>query len=396
MGNRVYLDNAASSPISSEVYREMLGSFTNHYANANSLHSFGRETAFALENARERIARAIGASSNEIFFTSGGTESNNWSIIGIAKANRDRGNHVIVSAIEHHSVIEACKVLENDGFEISYVPVDARGIIKYSELVKMIRPETVLISIMSANNIVGSIQPLHAIAELAKINNIFFHTDAIQAIGEIDIDVKKLNIDSMSFSAHKINGPKGIGAIYLRRGIKIEKFLVGGEQERSMRAGTLSVPVVVGFAKAVEIATKNMSENIRIKNQLKKYLFKRIKETIPNVFLNGHSSQRLSGNLNISFEGVNGEAVAVLLDDYGVAVSATSACESTTMYPSHVLRAMNLEPERIFSAVRISLSKDNTESELDFAVEKLAKAVKKLRSVSPVRLYNMRGGRDDV
>lgn len=396
MVNRVYLDNAASSPISSEVYREMLNSFSNHYANANSLHSFGRETSLALEDARNKIAKAIGASSNEIFFTSGGTESNNWSIIGIAKANRDRGNHIIVSEIEHHSVIEACKVLQNDGFEISYVPVDNRGIIKYNELVKLIRPETVLISIMTANNIVGTIQPLYAISELAKSNNIFFHTDAIQAVGEIDIDVKRLNIDSMSISAHKINGPKGIGAVYLRRGIRIEKFLVGGEQERNMRAGTLSVPVVVGFAKAIEIATKNMGENIRIKNQLKKYFFRKIKETIPNVFLNGHSSQRLSGNLNLSFEGINGEALAVLLDEYGVAVSATTACESTTMYPSHVLLAMNLEPSRVFSAVRFSLSKENTEGELDFVVEKLSKAVKKLRSVSPVRLYNMRGGRDDI
>lgn len=396
MVNRVYLDNAASSPISSEVYREMLNSFSNHYANANSLHSFGRETSLALEDARNKIAKAIGASSNEIFFTSGGTESNNWSIIGIAKANRDRGNHIIVSEIEHHSVIEACKVLQNDGFEISYVPVDNRGIIKYNELVKLIRPETVLISIMTANNIVGTIQPLYAISELAKSNNIFFHTDAIQAVGEIDIDVKRLNIDSMSISAHKINGPKGIGAVYLRRGIRIEKLLVGGEQERNMRAGTLSVPVVVGFAKAIEIATKNMGENIRIKNQLKKYFFRKIKETIPNIFLNGHSSQRLSGNLNLSFEGINGEALAVLLDEYGVAVSATTACESTTMYPSHVLLAMNLEPSRVFSAVRFSLSKENTEGELDFVVEKLSKAVKKLRSVSPVRLYNMRGGRDDI
>ena len=385
--SNVYLDYAATTPISSEVYREMLTALNDCYGNASSLYALGREADEALEVARERVAKAIGADPSEIYFTSGGSESNNWAIKGIAHANKQKGNHIITSAIEHPSVLESCKALEKEGFEVTYIPVDSKGIVDYTEIVKAIKPETVLISIMSANNEVGTIEPIRAIAELARLNNIPFHTDAVQAIGAIPFNVHEMNISALSLSAHKFYGPKGIGVLYVKKGVKIEKFIDGGHQERNMRAGTSNVPAAVGLGKAIEIATQNLDENNKKLKALRKYFLKQISEKVHNISLNGHPTQRLLNNINISFEGVEGEAVLMMLDRFGVSVSTGSACASGSLEPSHVLVAMGLDNEIAQSSIRFTLSPNTTTEEIDFAVNVIYKAVKKIRSISAVRIY---------
>ena len=383
----LYLDHAATTPMSNEVYREMIEACGNIYGNSSSLYSVGRQANKALEVAREKIAKAIGAEPSEIYFTSGGTEADNWAIKGIAKANRAKGNHIITSAIEHPAVLESCKALEKEGFRVSYIPVDEKGVVKYAELIKAISPDTTLISIMSANNEVGTIQPIRAIAELAKANNIVFHTDAVQAIGAIEFNVKEMNIDAMSISAHKFYGPKGIGALYVRKGVRIDKFMNGGEQERNKRAGTVNVPAAVGFGKAIEIAVSEIEENNRYLKSLRRYFLKRVSESIHNVSLNGHPVQRLANNASISFEGAEGEAILMMLDREGIYASTGSACASGTLEPSHVLMAMGLEAEVAHSTIRFTFGKSNTKEEIDVMVEKLRKIVKKLRSISAIRIY---------
>lgn len=384
---RVYADYAATTPLSADVYREMIDCLNKNYGNSASLYKEGREADAALEEARVKIANAIGASPSEIYFTSGGSEANNWAIKGIARANRSKGNHIITSAIEHHSVIESCKALEKEGFEVTYIPVDSKGVIDYTALVKAIKPETVLISIMSANNEVGTIEPIRAISELAKMNDIAFHTDAVQAIGAIPFDVHEMNITAMSLTAHKIYGPKGIGALYLKKGTKIERMIDGGSQEKGLRAGTSNVCGAVGFGVAITNAVRDLEENNKKLKNIRKYFLKEVSDKIHNVSLNGHPTQRLLGNVNLSFEGVEGEAVLMMLDNLGVSVSTGSACASGSLEPSHVLVAMGLEPEIAQSSIRFTFGKDTTNEEIDFVVNALHKAVKKVRSVSAVRIY---------
>ena len=383
----IYLDHAATTPMSNEVYREMIEACGNIYGNSSSLYSVGREANQALETARAKIAKAIGAEPSEIYFTSGGTEADNWSIKGIAKANRAKGNHIITSAIEHPAVLESCKALEKEGFRVTYIPVDEKGVVKYAELIKAISSDTTLISIMSANNEVGTIQPIRAIAELAKANNIVFHTDAVQAIGAIEFNVKEMNIDAMSISAHKFYGPKGIGALYVRKGVRIDKFMNGGEQEKNRRAGTVNVPAAVGFGKAIEIAVAELEENNKNLRSIRRYFLKKVSEAIHNISLNGHPTQRLANNASISFEGVEGEAVLMMLDREGIYVSTGSACASGSLAPSHVLMAMGLDAEVAHSTIRFTFGKSNTKDEIDGMVETLRKVVKKLRSISAIRIY---------
>lgn len=383
----VYLDHAATTPMSNEVYRDMIEACGNIYGNNSSLYSVGRQADQALEVAREKIAKAIGAEPSEIYFTSGGTEADNWAIKGIAKANKMKGNHIITSAIEHPAILESCKALEKEGFRVSYIPVDEKGVVKYAELIKAISPDTVLISIMSANNEVGTIQPIRAIAELAKANNIVFHTDAVQAVGAIEFNVKEMNIDAMSISAHKLYGPKGIGALYVRKGVRIEKFMNGGEQEKNKRAGTVNVPAAVGFGKAIEIAVSEIEENNRYLRSIRRYFLKKISEAIHNISLNGHPTQRLANNASISFEGVEGESVLMMLDREGIYVSTGSACASGSLAPSHVLMAMGLDAEVAHSTIRFTFGKSTTKEDIDYVVEKVRKTVKKLRSISAIRIY---------
>ena len=383
----IYFDNAATTPMSNEVYREMIDAYGKLYGNPSSIYGAGREADSALRKAREKVAKAIGATPSEIFFTSGGSESNNWAIKGIARANRDKGNHIITSVIEHPSVLESCKALEREGFKVTYLPVDEFGVIKYSELVKAIGPNTILISIMTANNEVGTVQPIKAIAELAKANNVIFHTDAVQAIGHLNLNVKDIGIGALSISAHKINGPKGVGALYIKKGTKIEKFIDGGEQERDMRAGTENVPAIVGFGKAIEDATANIEENTKYLKSIRRYFLKTISDAIHNISLNGHNTQRLQNIASISFEGAEGEAVLMMLDREGIYVSTGSACASGSNKPSYVLMAMGKDADVASSTIRFSFSRNTTKEEIDYAVEEIRKAVKKIRSISAVRIY---------
>lgn len=382
----VYLDNAATTPISAEVYRDMIDAYGKLYGNSSSIYSLGREADTALEQARAKIAKAIGANANEIYFTSGGTEADNWAIKGIARANKSKGNHIITSAIEHPAILESCKALEKEGFRVTYVPVDEYGVVKYAEIIKAMGPDTILISIMTANNEVGSLEPIRAIAELARANNVIFHTDAVQAIGAVDINVKEMKIDALSISGHKVYGPKGTGALYVRKGIKIDKIIDGGQQENGMRAGTVNVPAFVGFGKAVEKATENIEENNKYLRSLRRYFLKNVSEKIHNISLNGHPTQRLQGNVSISFEGVEGESVLMLLDRDGISVSTGSACAAGSLEPSHVLLAMGKE-EEARSTIRLSFGLNNTKEDIDYTVLRLQKVVKKLRSISAVRIY---------
>ena len=384
---KVYLDYAATTPISSEVYREMLDAYTKYYGNNSSLYTPGREANSALEEARAKIAKAINAEPDEIYFTSGGSESDNWAIKGIARANRDKGNHIITSAIEHPAILEACKSLEKEGFRVTYVPVDEKGVVNYAEIIKSICPDTILISIMTANNEVGTLQPIRAISELAKGNDIVFHTDAVQAVGNIPIDVKEIGVDSLSLSAHKFYGPKGVGALYVRKGVKIEKLIDGGNQEFGKRAGTVNVPECVGMGKAIEIACSNIEEDTKYLKTIRRYFLKTISEKIHNIALNGHTTQRIANNISISFEGIEGEALVLLLDKEGVYVSTSSACASESLKPSHVLKAMGLSDEEARSTIRFTIGKSTTKDDVDYVVETVRKCVKKLRSISAIRIY---------
>ena len=386
MDNRIYLDNAATTPISASVYSNMLSCMQEVYGNSSSLHSFGREAMATLENARETIAKSIGAKASEIIFTSGGTESNNLAIKGFAYANKDKGNHIIVSSIEHASILEACKDLEADGFDVTYLPVDKNGVVRYVELIKAISSKTILVSIHAANNEVGSIQPLQAISEYCRTKEIAFHTDAVQAFGNMELDVVKNKIDMMSISAHKVFGPKGIGVLYVKKGIKIKPLLSGGGQEMGLRSGTQSVSLAVGMATACKEATENLEKNIQSLKNIRRYFLRKVKEQIPCVELNGHPRERIPGNANLAFEGIDAEALVMLLDMNGVAVSTGAACSAGSVKPSHVLLAMGQTEAEARSSVRFTFSKNITPGEVDRAVEILAKQVKKLRKISPYKI----------
>lgn len=380
----IYLDNAATTKVSEEVFDAMKQYFCEQYANPSAIYSFAGKSMKAVDEARRAIADLIGAQLNEIYFTAGGSEADNWAIKSAAEICKDKGKHIITSAIEHHAVLHTCQYLEKQGFEITYVNVDENGIIKLDELEAAIRPDTILISVMAANNEIGTIQPLKEIGELAKKNHILFHTDAVQAYGHIPLNVEELNIDMLSVSGHKFHGPKGIGCLYIRKGVRIGAFIHGGAQERSRRAGTLNTPGIVGMGKAAELAAKNLQENAKKETELRDYLIKRVLEEIPYSRLNGDFVNRLPGNANFSFRFIEGESLLILLDQQGICASSGSACTSGSLDPSHVLLAIGLPHEIAHGSLRLTLSKENTKEEIDFTVEQMKQIVERLRAMSPL------------
>lgn len=383
MEKKVYLDSAATTYVSTEVLNEMMPCYNIFYGNANSIHGFGRDAQGLVDRARDRIAKTINAKRDEIYFTSGGTEADNWAIKGVAHAYANKGKHIITSAIEHPAVIETCRALEQEGFEVTYLPVDKHGIVSLAALLHAIRKDTILISIMSVNNEVGTIQNIKAIGKTARENGILFHTDAVQAYGNLKLDVEDMCIDLMSISSHKIYGPKGVGALYVRKGVKIKNLIDGGHQERSKRGGTTNVPAVVGFGKAAEINARDMMINNQRIKSVREYFIKQINEKIPYVVFNGHPYQKVQSIVNISFELIEGEAILLMLDFEGIAVSTGSACTSGTLEKSHVLAAMGVDPETANGAIRFSFLKSTTKADVDYVVEKLVEVVEKLRKISP-------------
>lgn len=383
MTRKVYLDNAATTFVSSEVLQEMLPCFNAVYGNSNSVHSYGRDANAIVDRARDRIKNAINAKmANEIYFTSGGTEADNWAIIGLAHAQEAKGKHIITSKIEHHAVLDACKKLESEGYEVTYLNVDSNGLVSLAELLHAIKPTTTLVSIMAVNNEVGTIQNIKAIGKIAHDYGVLFHTDAVQASGAIKLDVQDMEIDAMSLSAHKIFGPKGIGCLYVKDGVKINSFIVGGSQERAKRGGTLNVPAIAGFGKAMEIASRDIIINQQKLRGIRDYFIANVKEKIDYVTVNGHPQQKVNGIVNLSFEMVDNESLLMLLDMEGVAVSTGSACTSNSIEPSHVLEAMGLEEKFARGSLRFSFSKNISKTDLDYVIEVLAKSVEKLRSIS--------------
>lgn len=380
----IYLDNAATTKTRPEVVDAMLPYFTEFYGNPSSVYEFSNESKKAINRSRETIADAIGAKTNEIYFTAGGTESDNWALAATAEAYQAKGNHIITSKIEHHAVLHTCEYLEKRGFEVTYLDVDENGVIKIDELKKAIRPTTILISIMFANNEIGTIEPVKEIGEIAKEHGIIFHTDAVQAFGHVPINVDEYHIDMMSASGHKLNGPKGIGFLYIRTGIKTRSFMHGGAQERKRRGGTENVPGIVGVGKAVEIAMNTLEERTKKESELRDYLMKRVMAEVPYVRINGHRTSRLSNNVNFAFQFIEGESLLIMLDMDGICGSSGSACTSGSLDPSHVLLAIGLPHEIAHGSLRLTLNSDNTMEEMDYVVESIKKIVEKLRSMSPL------------
>lgn len=375
---RIYLDNAATTSVSPEVLEAMLPFFTEVYGNASSIHGFGREGKRAIENARRQVMKALNAAApQEIYFTAGGTESDNWALKAVALM-RGAG-HIITTAIEHHAVLHTCQWLEKRGFDVSCLPVDEYGRVTAAQVEKALREDTILVSVMAANNEVGTVQPIGEIGRICRERGVLFHTDAVQAVGALPIDVQAMNIDLLSLSGHKLHGPKGAGALYVRRGVKLEPFIHGGAQERGFRAGTENVPAIVGLGKAVEIARANLAENAARMTALRQRLIDGLMERVPGTRLNGHPTQRLPGNVNLSFDKVEGEALLLRLDLMGVAGSSGSACTSGTLDPSHVLLALGLTPAQANGALRLSIGTDTTREEIDAVLEILPPIVEDLR-----------------
>lgn len=384
MNKPVYMDYAATTYVKKQVLEEMLPYFTEHYGNPSSIYSLSRETKKAIDLARDRVSKSINAESNEIYFTGGGSEADNWALKGVTFANRNKGNHIITTKIEHHAVLHACQYLEKHGFEVTYLEVDEYGFISLEDLKNAITHKTILVSIMFANNEIGTIQPIKEIGEICRERKVLFHTDAVQAVGNAPIDVKEMNIDLMSMAAHKIYGPKGTGVLYIRRGVKIDNLIHGGAQERARRAGTENVPGIVGFGKAIELAVSNMEEHNKKLSKLRDKLIKGLLK-IPYTRLNGPLGEnRLPGNVNVCFRFIEGEAILLLLDSMGICASSGSACTSGSLDPSHVLLAIGLPHEIAHGSLRLSLGDSNTEEEADYVIETVEKVVNRLRDMSPL------------
>ena len=380
----IYLDNAATTKTRPEVVDAMLPYFTEFYRNPSSVYDFSAEPKKAIAHARETIAGALGAKPNEIYFTNGGTESDNWALIATAEAYQNKGNHIITTKIEHHAILHTCEYLENRGFSVTYLDVDEYGVVKLDELKKAIRPETILISVMFANNEIGTVQPIKEIGEIANKKGILFHTDAVQAFGHVPINVDECHIDMLSSSAHKLNGPRGVGFLYIRTGVKTKAFIHGGAQERKRRGGTENTPGIVGFGKAVEIAMATMKERTQQEKTLRDHLIERVMKEVPFVRLNGHPSKRLSNNANFAFQFIEGESLLIMLDMDGICGSSGSACTSGSLDPSHVLLAIGLPHEIAHGSLRLTLNEEITMEQIDFTVESIKKIVARLRAMSPL------------
>lgn len=380
----IYLDNAATTKTRPEVVDAMLPYFTEFYGNPSSVYDFSAEPKKAIAHARETIAGALGAKPNEIYFTNGGTESDNWALIATAEAYQNKGNHIITTKIEHHAILHTCEYLENRGFSVTYLDVDEYGVVKLDELKKAIRPETILISVMFANNEIGTVQPIKEIGEIADKNGILFHTDAVQAFGHVPINVDECHIDMLSSSAHKLNGPRGVGFLYIRTGVKTKAFIHGGAQERKRRGGTENTPGIVGFGKAVEIAMATMKERTQQEKTLRDHLIERVMKEVPFVRLNGHPSKRLSNNANFAFQFIEGESLLIMLDMDGICGSSGSACTSGSLDPSHVLLAIGLPHEIAHGSLRLTLNESNTMEEMDYVVDSIKEIVAQLREMSPL------------
>ena len=383
MKQKIYFDNAATSPVRKEVFEEMQKYFVELYGNPSSVYEIARTSKKALDVARKQVAAAINSEVNEIFFTSGGTEADNWALKGIAEAYKDKGNHIITSSIEHPAIRNTCQYLEKQGIEVTYLPVDKYGIISLEDLKKAIKKETILISIMFANNEIGTIQPIKEIGTIAKENKVLFHTDAVQAVGHIPVNVKDMNIDLLSLSGHKLRAAKGVGALYVRSGVKIRAILHGGAQERKRRAGTENLPGIVGLGKAIELCCEEMPAKIEKLTKLRDMLIEKVLQEIPHTSLNGHAQNRLPGNANISFEFIEGESLLLRLDMKGICVSSGSACSSASLDPSHVLLAIGLPHELAHGSMRMTLE-DNTKDEVNMFLKELVPIVQSLRDMSPL------------
>lgn len=381
---RIYLDNAATTPVRPEVLQEMMPFFSEIFGNPSSVHFYGRKSKAALEEARERVANAIGAKKEEIIFTSGGTESDNLAIKGVAYAKQNKGNHIITSTVEHHAVLETCHFLEKNGFNITYLPVDATGLVNPEDVRNAITDQTILISVMHGNNEIGTIEPIAEIGAIAKEKGITFHVDAVQTVGNIPVNVDELNCDLLAISAHKLYGPKGIGALYVRKGTRLVSLLHGGEQERRRRAGTENLTAIVGLGKAIELAVAEMPAKAEHITRLRDKLIRGIMGAVPYTRLNGHPEKRLPGNVNIAYQYIEGESVLLNLDMVGVAASSGSACSSASLEPSHVLTAIGLPHEIAHGAIRFSLGRETTEAQIDRLLELLPAIITKLRAMSPL------------
>ena len=380
----IYLDNAATTRVSEEVFEAMKPYFCEQYANPSGIYSFAGRSMKAVDEARRSVAQLIGAQHDEIYFTAGGSESDNWAVKAAAAFCQKKGKHIITSKIEHHAVLHTCQYLEKQGYEVTYVDVDACGVIKLDELEAAIRPDTILITVMAANNEIGTIQPLREIGALAKKNGILFHTDAVQAYGHIPLDVDALHIDMLSASGHKFHGPKGIGFLYIRKGVRIGSFVHGGAQERSRRAGTLNVPGIVGIGAAARLAAASLQERQEQETALRDSLIRRVLEEIPYSRLNGHATDRLPGNANFCFRFIEGESLLILLDQQGICASSGSACTSGSLDPSHVLLALGLPHELAHGSLRLTLSEETTREDIDSTVDAVGRIVERLRSMSPL------------
>ena len=379
--HHIYLDNAATTPMRKEVLEVMLPYLTEQFGNPSSIHAFGREAKRAIERARKQVAQAIGATPREIYFTSGGSESDNWAIQALCHTNAHKGKHIITSTIEHHAILHTCAHMEKNGYEITYIPVDQHGVISPESVKNALRKDTVLVTLMAANNEIGTLQPMEEIGRITKEAGVLFHTDAVQAIGSIEVDVQKWNVDLLSLSAHKFYGPKGVGALYIRKGIAIENLLFGGAQERGLRAGTENVANIVGLGEAISLATNDLVVHSETLTRLREQLINGILSQLPDVQLNGHPQKRLPGNVNFSFQRTDGEAVLMRLDLLGIAGASGSACTSGNVDPSHVLLAIGLSPELAQGSLRLSLGRFNTQEDIATTITSLVTIVQELRAM---------------